>query len=95
MPDPDRVVGVRELKSRLSAFLREVADGQTVVIGDRAKRPIARIVPVTGSAAEAAIERLAGLGRARPGRGKPGGCEGVRARAGGRKASDIVMEERV
>ena len=86
---------MRELKSRLSAYLREVAAGQTVVIGDRAKRPIARIVPVTGAATEAAIERLAGLGRVRPARGKPGGCEGVRAKAGARKASDIVIEERV
>ena len=94
MDQPKRVVGVRELKSKLSAFLRRVAAGETVVIGDRAKRPMARIVPVSDPTEDATIERLIGLGRARAGVGKPGSCERVRPTPGARDASDIVVEER-
>lgn len=38
-------VGIRELKSRLSEYLRRVREGQTVVITDRGQ-PVGRIVPV-------------------------------------------------
>lgn len=38
------VVGVRELKANLSAFLRRVKAGSTIVITDRG-RPVGRIVP--------------------------------------------------
>ena len=41
----ERSVGVRELKSRLSAYLRRVRAGETVLITDRG-RPVGRIVPV-------------------------------------------------
>ena len=37
-------VGVRELKSRLSEYLRRVKTGQTIVITDHG-RPVGRIVP--------------------------------------------------
>jgi prevent-host-death family protein len=33
------VVGVRELRAHLSAYLRRVASGETVTIGDRRRRP--------------------------------------------------------
>lgn len=39
-------VGIRELKAQLSAYLRQVKAGGTVVITDRGK-PIGRIVPLT------------------------------------------------
>jgi prevent-host-death family protein len=39
-------VGIRELKTQLSAYLRQVKAGGTVVITDRGK-PIGRIVPLT------------------------------------------------
>jgi prevent-host-death family protein len=39
-------VGVRELKSRLSHYLRQVKAGQSVVITERG-RPVGRIVPVS------------------------------------------------
>lgn len=38
-------VGIAELKSRLSEFLRAVRDGDTVTILDRNK-PVAKIVPI-------------------------------------------------
>ncbi len=44
-------VGVRELKARLSAYLRRVKGGATVIITERG-RPIGRIVPLAGSPEE-------------------------------------------
>ncbi len=41
-----RQVGVRDLKNGLSAHLRRVADGETIVVTDRG-RAVARLVPVT------------------------------------------------
>jgi prevent-host-death family protein len=41
-------VGVRELRSRLSEYLRRVRAGETVVITDRGQ-PVGRIVPVAQS----------------------------------------------
>ena len=41
-------VGVRELKARLSEYLRYVKSGQTVVITERGK-PVGRIVPESKS----------------------------------------------
>lgn len=41
-------VGVRELKAHLSAYLRRVKGGTTVVITDRGK-PVGRIVPERAS----------------------------------------------
>ena len=40
--------GIRELKARLSAYLRRVKAGETLVITERGK-PIGRIVPVSQS----------------------------------------------
>lgn len=38
-------VGVRDLKARLSEYLRRVSQGQTVIITDRG-RPVGRLLPV-------------------------------------------------
>jgi prevent-host-death family protein len=38
-------VGVRDLKSRLSKYLRQVSQGQTVIITDHG-RPVGRLSPV-------------------------------------------------
>jgi len=38
-------VGIRELKARLSSYIRRVKEGSTVLITDRGK-PVGRIVPV-------------------------------------------------
>jgi len=42
-------VGVAELKARLSEYLRAVRRGETIAVLDR-QTPVARIVPVRGSA---------------------------------------------
>lgn len=53
-------VGVRELKAHLSAYLRRVKAGVTVVITDRGT-PVGRIVPEPASL-EARLEGLAAAG---------------------------------
>ena len=52
-------VGVRELKSRLSHYLRQVKAGQSVIITERGQ-PVGRIVPV----AQTLEERLEAMAQA-------------------------------
>lgn len=78
----EETAGVRELKGRLSSYLRRVKKGGTVLVTERGK-PVARIVPVSEPPEERlAVLRQAGvlawngqpLGRVRPVmrvRGKP------------------------
>ena len=47
----ERNVGVRELKANLSACLRHVKSGETIVISERGK-PIGRIYPIEMSLEE-------------------------------------------
>jgi prevent-host-death family protein len=58
------VVGVRELKTRLGRYLREVRRGRTIVITDRGE-PVAELRPISlgGAAGEGEIDRLVALGR--------------------------------
>jgi prevent-host-death family protein len=94
MKRTETVIGVRELRARLSAYLRAVAHGKTVTIGDRRGQPVARLVPVVRSDDEDVLERLAAHGVIQRGIGKPGGKPRVRPRRSGRLASDIVIEDR-
>ena len=88
------IVGVRELRTRLSAYLRAVSRGATVTIGDRRRQPIARLVPVTRSADQDILDRLAAQGTLQRGSGKPGRGPRVHPRARGRLLSDLVIEDR-
>lgn len=60
-----RAVAIRELKNRLSAYLREVAAGEVVLVTDRG-RVIAELRQPTSelmrSTTELSLERLAGEG---------------------------------
>ena len=94
MRKSEAIIGVRELRARLSAYLRVVAQGKTVTIGDRRRQPVARLVPVRRSADEDVLERLAAHGTIQRGTGKPGRKPRVRPRRRGRLASDIVIEDR-
>jgi len=47
----EQTVGVRELKARLSEYLRQVKKGRTVVITEHGK-PVGRLVPAGGSLEE-------------------------------------------
>jgi prevent-host-death family protein len=94
MKQTERTVGVRELRTHLSAYLRAVARGETVTIGDRRRRPVARLIPVTRSPEADALERLAAAGVLQRGVGKPGRATRVKARRGRRPVSDLVQEDR-
>ena len=55
-----KTVGIRELKARLSACVRQVKAGDTVVITERGK-PVARIVPLSPSV-ETRVQELVQTG---------------------------------
>jgi prevent-host-death family protein len=52
----DTIVGVRELKARLSEYLREVKSGKVVTITEHGK-PIGRIIP-EGQSIDKKLQRL-------------------------------------
>ena len=94
MAKTDRVVGVRELREQLSAFLRPVANGQTVTIGNR-RHPVARLIPANQTREHLALERLAASGAIRPGAGKPGAARPLKPRRRLRRpTSELVREDR-
>ena len=69
-----RAAGVREIKNKLSAFLRLVAEGETVLVTDRG-RVVAQLAPPPLHGAPAlsedeALRRLAVAGKIRLARGK-------------------------
>ena len=87
-----RRIGIRELKSKLSACVREVRAGETIVVTERG-RAVARLIPDAMSVPErlAALERAGGIqwsGR-RLTRPKPA------ARLRGRRTvADLISENR-
>jgi antitoxin (DNA-binding transcriptional repressor) of toxin-antitoxin stability system len=90
----ERVVGVRELRARLSAYLRAVSKGATVTVGDRRRTAVARIVPVRRSRDTEVLNRLAARGVIQRGVGKPGNAARVKPRRGRRLLSDVVLADR-
>lgn len=91
-------VSIREMKNRLSKYLKLVRTGKDVVITDRG-RPVARLTVVELSAREAEAEylrRIRALPWVRPGkRGKIRGLrEGVALRSEGPSAAQIVLQDR-
>lgn len=88
------MVGVRELRARLSEYLRRVAAGETVTIGDRRRRPVARLVPVRRSPDDDVLDRLAQSGAVQRGVGRPRTRRRVELRGAGRAAAEIVIQER-
>lgn len=85
-------VGIRELKSRLSAYLRHVKAGGTVTITERGT-PIGRIVPLVQST-EAQLEALSRVGLiAWSGERLPPLVPVTRA-TGDRTVADLLLEDR-
>ena len=89
-----RVVGARELKTRLGTYLRAVRQGHSIVVTDRGE-PVAELRPVVVATrgVEARLDRLVALGllsRTRRGRlplFKP-------IRHAGRPLSDTIAQDR-
>jgi prevent-host-death family protein len=93
-------VSVRDVKARLSWYLRKAHAGQDVVITSRG-RPVARLLAVPEEAAgrpsaEDMLERLKLLPGVRLGSGgKPRGAKRpIRIRPGQKSLAEIVLEDR-
>jgi prevent-host-death family protein len=88
------IVGVRELKTRLGRYLREVRRGRTLVITDRGE-PVAELRPVslTATGSEGTVDRLVALGRlTRTAKGPLAPLRGIRMK--GRPVSETIVDER-
>lgn len=88
------VVGVRALKSGLSAYLRRVRQGQSLVVTDRGE-PVAEIKPIkTRNEIEAILLKLAAEGRVTlPTASRMPRFRPIKAR-GGALLSDVIIEDR-
>lgn len=90
------MVGVREMKNRLTHYLSLVREGASVIVTDR-NEPIAILHGLDQAEERAGIEeRLAALAHAgqlkMPSDVSP--FPPVRRAAGGRKGSELILEER-
>ena len=91
-------VSVRELKTRLSEYLRRVAAGEEVAITLRG-RPVARLAPIASgeeAAEDAAVARIRALPFVTPGKGgKPEGARHpVKIKSGQKTLAELVIEDR-
>jgi prevent-host-death family protein len=91
---------IRELKSRLSEYLRKVAAGEEVVVTSRG-REVARLVPPrarrrAGATEAALIERFRSLPWVRPGNGSRSRLPRplLRIGKGEKTLAEIVSEQR-
>ena len=60
-----KMVGIRELKNRLSAYLRQVNSGETILVTDRG-RVVAELAPPHSASAASGIDSLARRGLLTP-----------------------------
>ena len=88
----DVSVGIRELKSRLSWYLRQVKAGETVLITDRGQ-PVGRIVPVAQPLQER-LEAMSQGGLILWSGSKLAPLTPVARAQGERTVSDLLVEDR-
>lgn len=88
----DTVAGVRELKNKLSQYLKEVKQGRSIVVTERGKI-VATIIPAREHPDVQTLKRLArsGLGTWKGGKPK-GASRSIVIK--GKPVGDIVLEER-
>lgn len=84
--------GIKELKNRLSYYLREVKKGERILITDREK-VIATIVPVERAEEDSRLFSLVKEGFAIWSGGKPAGSRSL-VKIKGKTVSEIVIEDR-
>jgi prevent-host-death family protein len=85
-------VGIRELKSRLSSYLRQVKDGATLVITERGT-PVGRIVPIRSSVEER-TEDLAQAGLISWSGRRLASRQPLVVARGKKTVSDLLLEDR-
>ena len=91
-------VAVRELKNRLSEYLRRVQSGEEVVVTSRGK-PVAQLLPIRPDVSESSAdlhERMAAVPWVSAGNGDKarGAIDPIRIEAGEKPLSEIVREGR-
>jgi prevent-host-death family protein len=85
-------VGTRELKSKLSEYMRRVKGGETILVTERGK-PIGQIIPIKPTIQEKLQTVIdAGLAEWNGKKVKPG--KPVAINRGARQISDLVVEDR-
>ena len=85
-------VGIRELKSQLSRYLKRVRAGERLVVTERGE-PVAIISPPAASTAERRIEAMLRLGVAHWAGGKPRGASRP-PKVRGKPVAAAVLEDR-
>ena len=88
----EMTVGIRELKAQLSAYIRRVKAGGTVVITDRGT-PVGRIVPLSPSI-EARVQELTETGLVAWSGRKLAPLAPVARTQGQRSVADLLLEDR-
>jgi prevent-host-death family protein len=86
------VVGVRDLKNRLSHHLKRVRAGARLTVTERG-RPIATLSPVEEKGDLAWLHKMVAEGRAQWSGGKPTGSKNP-PRNTGKLGSDMIIEDR-
>lgn len=87
-------VGVKELKNRLSEYLRRAREGERVVVTERG-RPIAVISAAVEAPVDPGLESLVRAGLARWGGGKPrGSARPVKLRKGPPMSQTVIEGRR-
>ena len=85
-------VGIRELKNRLSRYLRRVRAGEQLVVTERGE-PVAILSPPAATPVDRRIEAVLREGIARWGGGKPRGARRP-PRVKGPTVAEAVIEDR-
>ena len=89
----EKRTGIRELKTRLSGYIREIKKGNTIVVTERGTE-VARIIPAS-QPPQARMESLIRSGFADWNRKKlKPGKPAVKLKAGKKALSEIVSEDR-
>jgi prevent-host-death family protein len=84
-----QLVGIRELKAKLSSYVEKVRKGEEVVITDHGEE-VAVLIPL--SREHRLIKHLVESGKAQWAGGKPQGMDGVVIK--GEPISETILEER-
>lgn len=89
LPHMSEAVGIRALQQNASEVVQRAAQGESFTVTDRG-RPVARLVPLTGSS----IERLLAEGLARTARRDPRDLPKPLPTTSGPTLSDLLAEAR-
>ena len=86
-------IGVRELKARLSQYLKRARGGERILITDRG-HAIAVLAPVTQAPSIEQVQKLVSCGMAHWGGGKPKGAARPARLKGGPSVAQTIVEDR-